>query len=1045
MKTTILLAFTAVAFLSDNAGIAQTPSPTAGPSLPAATAWAVAASAANSRIWERTVYEPGPNGTVVAKTRHYTELSSGLDHLVNGQYVRSRSEIDLLPPGGAFAAAATNGQHQAWFPLDISQGVIQLSTPNGKQLLQSRPVGLFFEDDSNSVLFAVLTNSTGELVGSNVVTYRNAFDGASASISYKYTRSSFSQDIVIQGQLPDPAALGLNPARVRLGVLTTFFDTNNPVAIPAPADPRNGLTDTTLIYGGQMQMGPGRAFFIGNASQSGPPNAGTPTYKHWFQSNGHRFLMEEVPYPQVAPQLEQLPPMTGRLSVGATNLLAVNSLLNAVPARLLQPPAPGVSASAARMRVAKTGLHPADGLVLDYVTLNTTLTDYVFQGDTTYYISGNVTLAGANSFEGGAVIKFARGTGITVVSTAIVNWLGGAYWPTVFTAMDDNSVGQPISGSTGSPSGYYADPALNFSSGSPTLADLRILYAQVGVAAPGMTIRDAQFVSCQEGASLQAAYYASSFLNVLFANVQTNFNCLQYIASVNAQNVTINNSSVVVAGPSDGVGITLIATNCIFANVISLSNAYVYSLSGSDNGFYRSSTFGLSQYTTSTSPFQMVGAGSYYLTASNSFRNVGTTNIDPTLLAELRTKTTYPPLVYSNLTLMVATTLSPQAERDNNDGSVDLGWHYDPIDYFFGGVTAYANVTFTAGTAFGWFELPGSGGPGFGLSASNGFSITFEGTVTAPCVSARYDSVQEGGDGLWKDKGWLAGLVGGVVSGGIYDPYNPAILNARFTFFSHLAGDSMNYRDYQPLRIRATDCEIYGNSGGYNMYPGFTNCLFYRGGFGQATSDSQYTGETYREIFRNCTFYGGQLNWTHWESPPYWQVSVRDCSFDRTVFNISAPNNTWLDDGYNAYLTGAATLPNSVGSDVSVTSFNWQSSWFGNYYLPPNSPLIDAGGVTADQVGLYHFTTQTNMEWNGGLDRYVQIPEANSTVDIGYHYVATDQYGNPLDSNGDGLPDYLEDANGNGSADSGEMAWNAYDDLGLKVVITRPRNGSTLP
>jgi hypothetical protein len=66
--------------------------------------------------------------------------------------------------------------------------------------------------------------------------------------------------------------------------------------------------------------------------------------------------------------------------------------------------------------------------------------------------------------------------------------------------------------------------------------------------------------------------------------------------------------------------------------------------------------------------------------------------------------------------------------------------------------------------------------------------------------------------------------------------------------------------------------------------------------------------------------------------------------------------------------------------------------------------------VTADQIGLYHFTTQTN-----------QVKEANSIVDIGYHYVAVDAYGNPIDTDGDGIPDYLEDTNGNGVFDSGDL------------------------
>jgi hypothetical protein len=71
--------------------------------------------------------------------------------------------------------------------------------------------------------------------------------------------------------------------------------------------------------------------------------------------------------------------------------------------------------------------------------------------------------------------------------------------------------------------------------------------------------------------------------------------------------------------------------------------------------------------------------------------------------------------------------------------------------------------------------------------------------------------------------------------------------------------------------------------------------------------------------------------------------------------------------------------------------------------------------------------------------------EGDSIVDIGYHYVATDTNGIPLDSNSDGIPDYLEDANGNGLVDSGEIGWNIVGDLNLQVLITRPRNGSILP
>jgi hypothetical protein len=108
-----------------------------------------------------------------------------------------------------------------------------------------------------------------------------------------------------------------------------------------------------------------------------------------------------------------------------------------------------------------------------------------------------------------------------------------------------------------------------------------------------------------------------------------------------------------------------------------------------------------------------------------------------------------------------------------------------------------------------------------------------------------------------------------------------------------------------------------------------------------------------------------------------------------------------------------------------VTNFNWQSSWFGAFYQPINSPTINFGSTSAANLGLYHFTTRTNQAIDGF-----------STVSIGYHYVATDAYGNPLDSNGDGIPDYLEDVYGNGIVAPGETPWG--------ITIENPVNGSVL-
>jgi hypothetical protein len=108
----------------------------------------------------------------------------------------------------------------------------------------------------------------------------------------------------------------------------------------------------------------------------------------------------------------------------------------------------------------------------------------------------------------------------------------------------------------------------------------------------------------------------------------------------------------------------------------------------------------------------------------------------------------------------------------------------------------------------------------------------------------------------------------------------------------------------------------------------------------------------------------------------------------------------------------------SVG-DITVSTLSYATGALGPWYLGSSSPtLVDAGCMMAGAAGLYHHTTQTN-----------QTPEGATIVDLGFHYVAVDANGLPLDYDGDGIPDYLEDTNGNGSYDSATdlSDWQTYN------------------
>ena len=965
MKTSymvpLLLALVAGASVKGDTSSHQSKSAT----LPAPTAYRVATHDANSRVWQRETYELGAKGQVVTRVHKYTELCSGLYYQdAKGHWQESQEQIESYPAG----AIARQGPYQVIFANNLnSEGAVDVQTVDCKRL-RSNILGLAYYDSASgkSVVIGEIQDCQGELISSNQVLYPHAFSSVNADVRYTYKRGSFEQDVILREQPPAPEAYGMNSETAELEVITEFV---NPPTARVVAERSGEASDDQVISWGGTSLGKGKAFSLQGKSVSAPVS------KRYIEAGGRHFLLEKVRLPDIQPALSKLPEQAAN----------VKRLPGMASSHLAFPEAPTAKPAAQPMRLAM-GTLPDNGYVLDYTTVNGTVTDCTFQGDTTYYLSSTITLNGVITFEGGAVLKY--DSGASLVFDGAINWLGSAYRPVVLTAKDDNSVGETISGSTGNPTGYYASSALTFNGDSTLLSsdisNFRISYAQTAIGENSgnfnLTFRDGQIVNCGGGL---AVYSGITTLQNILLSAMTGITGWSN-AAVYARNCTVCGSSTLF-NAFDRASCSASFTNCVFANVTSL---YGINVSGDYNGVYNSYSYvnkvgnkvpfgvGSSQISSSDYPFQTVGGGSFYLAANSPFHNAGTANIDPGSLADLAQRTTYPPVVYAGTSIATPTTLGPQAVRDNS-GTPDLGYHYDPLDYVFGNsAEAAGNLTFTAGTAVGYYY--GSGGGSYALMLDDNVTASFNGTPAAPCRWARYNTVQEG-NGSWTPQSWLGGITGNS-----YSTAAPAVQMA-FTKCYELASQGNFLRDSGALIVLlASDSEFYsGNVGGYSASYNLTNCLFVNSWVGLWENH-----DAANLAMQNCTMIRGHL-FADNTSGGAWPVTIVNSAFDSTAFYMNAHGGT--TDGYysdyNAFLVNANQTASLGGHEVFVNgSYNWQVSWLGNYYLPASSPVIDKGSTTADNEELQQFTTQTS-----------QTKEGNSQVDIGYHYVATDASGNPVD------------------------------------------------
>ncbi len=133
------------------------------------TDYAIGAQGAHYRVWEKVVPSiTNQLGQVLFRTNSFTELATGLNHLVNGRWMPSTENIEITAEGGV----ATNGQHQVGFAANINvSNAVEIITPDGKDLRRSISWGLVITIAliGSNVLFAELQDTTGQVVSNNQV------------------------------------------------------------------------------------------------------------------------------------------------------------------------------------------------------------------------------------------------------------------------------------------------------------------------------------------------------------------------------------------------------------------------------------------------------------------------------------------------------------------------------------------------------------------------------------------------------------------------------------------------------------------------------------------------------------------------------------------------------------------------------------------------------------------------------------------------------------------------------------------------------------
>jgi len=709
--------------------------------------------------------------------------------------------------------------------------------------------------------------------------------------------------------------------------------------------------------------------------------------------------------------------------------------------------------------------------------------DYRFKGDKTYYVDGTagpVDLYGATTIEGGAVVKYATNAGATLVIRGSLVCQTTPWRPAIFTAADDDMLGWPILSSSGTPTNFYAPIALDVnSSQNIALKHVRITYAQTAIHYSGDpsrdvlgTLRHAQILHCAAGLvsdGITNHPCQIDVANVLFSDVGKAITGARFRGSAN--HLTVDHCDTFVSDTTSSA-LGFFVTNSVFGDTTSLGDGA--GLDGSNNGFYTDHTppFGTGGASDDQSPFAPTGGvdgqgnpflyivngqGAYYLRDGSPFTGAGTTNVASSLKNDFaQMTTTVPPDLLSD-DINSSTTIGPTAIRDPNAAA--LGYHYPVVDHVLMLATVNnATLNIEPGTVLALVGYP-YWWANWGIRLNPGGRLNVNGLPTNHVIFAHLEGVQESPVGdlapdgpmlNWRNLGFFSGLAAPypevrlhyadfpTISAGCnahlcsldYDPESYSIISNLELDGCLLQGGWFVYDDGGPagrkftLRNTVFDrCEVWMLDGGaYEYY------------FQASACSAQVTAAN--NLFHQCFMalrpVEGSSSW-----------SFTDNIFDYVTFYSNYDQwflNSPISTNHHNVYVGMSIVPNGGGrltpaapttTDPDLPSLSYESGPLGMFYLPTAAAnLLAKGSRSAAAAGEYHFASRTNS-----------VKEAAGQVSIGPHYLGLASGGVP-DANGDGVPDFLADRNGNGTEETNEVPWQTTNATSL--VILSPAQNSTV-